>query len=112
VLHVIVDEVSVLLTGDIEPPAQSAIVSAEPSLRVDVMKVPHHGSRYQDPRLPKWSGARLALISAGERNTYGHPARETIEAWQQAGALVARTDTGGDLAVVTEPSLGLVSRGG
>jgi competence protein ComEC len=112
VLHVIVDEVSVLLTGDIEPPAQAAIISAEPSLRVDVMKVPHHGSRYQDPRLPQWSGARLALISAGERNTYGHPAQETIGAWQQAGALVARTDTGGDLAVVTEPSLGLVSRGG
>jgi competence protein ComEC len=111
VLHVIVDEVSVLLTGDIEPPAQAAIISAEPSLRVDVMKVPHHGSRYQDPRLPQWSGARLALISAGERNTYGHPAQETIGAWQQAGALVARTDTGGDLAVVTEPSLGLVSRG-
>ncbi len=112
VLLVVVDGVSMLLTGDIEPEAQAAIISAEPGLHVDVMKVPHHGSRYQDPRLPAWSRARLALISAGEGNMYGHPAPETVSAWQQAGALVARTDTGGDLAVIGGPTLGLVSRNG
>ncbi|MGI9136123.1 MAG: ComEC/Rec2 family competence protein, partial [Candidatus Nanopelagicales bacterium] len=112
VLHVTVDSVSLLLTGDIEPEAQAAIISAEPALRVDVMKVPHHGSRYQDPRLAEWSQARVALISSGEGNSYGHPAPETVEAWQCAGALVARTDTGGDLAVVSRPGLGLVTRRG
>jgi competence protein ComEC len=101
-----------LLTGDVEPEAQAAIISAEPALQVDVMKVPHHGSRYQDPRLPAWSGARVALISAGEGNMYGHPAPETVSAWQQAGALVARTDTGGDLAVIGGLTLGMVSRNG
>jgi competence protein ComEC len=112
VLHALVDGVSILLTGDIEPEAQSAIIRAEPSLRVDVMKVPHHGSRFQDPRLPAWSGARLALISVGERNTYGHPAPETVTAWQVSGALVMSTAMGGDLAVVGGSGLGLVSRGG
>lgn len=112
VLHVTVDSVSLLLTGDIEPEAQAAIISAEPALRVDVMKVPHHGSRYQDPRLAEWSQARVALISSGEGNSYGHPAPETVEAWQRAGALVARTDTGGDLAVVSRRGLGLVTRRG
>lgn len=112
VLHVTVESVSLLLTGDIEPEAQAAIISAEPSLHVDVMKVPHHGSRYQDPRLPAWSQAKVALISSGEGNSYGHPAPETVAAWQQAGALVARTDIGGDLAVVGPRDLGLVPRRG
>ena len=112
VLLVFVDGVSMLLTGDIEPEAQAAIIKGEPALQVDVLKVPHHGSRYQDPRLPRWSAARLALISAGEGNMYGHPAPETVNAWQQAGALVARTDTGGDIAVIGGPTLGLVSRNG
>jgi competence protein ComEC len=112
VLHVTVDEVSILLTGDIEPEAQAAIIGAEPGLHVDVMKVPHHGSRYQDPRLPTWSGARLALISVGSGNSYGHPAPETIDAWVRVGARVARTDTEGDIAVVGGSMLGLVSRGG
>ena len=107
-----VDGVSVLLTGDIEPEAQAAIIGAMPDVSVDVMKVPHHGSRNQDPRLPAWSHARLALISVGEENSYGHPAPETIEAWARVGAQVSRTDVGGDLAVVAGSSLGLVSRGG
>ncbi len=112
VILAVVDGVSMLLTGDVEPEAQAAIIVAEAGLHVDVMKVPHHGSRYQDPRLPAWSHARVALISVGEGNTYGHPAPETVSAWQESGALVARTDTGGDLAVVGGTSLGLVSRAG
>ena len=37
-----------LLTGDVEPEGQHALARALPGLRVDVLKVPHHGSRYQD----------------------------------------------------------------
>lgn len=102
-----------LLAGDVEAEAQSAIIAAEPGLRVDVVKVPHHGSRNQDPRLPTWSGGRVALVSVGLGNTYGHPAPETLDAWRQVGALVGRTDEEGDLAVVRDEagSLGLVTRG-
>ena len=102
-----------LLTGDVEAEAQSAIIAAEPGLRVDVVKVPHHGSRNQDQRLPAWSGARIALMSVGVGNTYGHPAPETLDAWAGAGALVGRTDEQGDLAVVRDAdgNLGLVTRG-
>ncbi len=112
VLYLVVDGVSMLLTGDVEPEAQAAIINAEPTVRIDVMKVPHHGSRYQDPRLPTWSRARVALISVGEGNMYGHPAPETVKAWTDIGALVARTDLGGDLAVVGGERPGLVSRDG
>lgn len=103
-----------LLAGDVEVEAQTAIIAAEPNLRVDVVKVPHHGSRNQDSRLPEWSGGRVALVSVGLGNTYGHPAPETMEAWNRAGALVGRTDEQGDLAVVRDEMgvLGLVTRGG
>jgi competence protein ComEC len=112
VLLLTVDGVRMLLTGDVEPEAQAAMIAAESGVQADIVKVPHHGSRYQDPRLPSWTHARLALISVGEGNMYGHPAAETIEAWTAAGALVARTDTGGDLAVVGGSTPGLVSRRG
>ena len=104
-------QVRTLLTGDVEPAAQSTIMAAEAPVGVDVIKVPHHGSRFQDPGLIAWSGARVALVSVGAQNSYGHPAPETIAAWQAAGAIVARTDEGGDLAVVnTAGELGVVMK--
>lgn len=104
--------VRVLFTGDIEPDAQSAMMSGEAPLGVDVIKVPHHGSRYQDPSLIQWSGARVALVSVGAQNTYGHPAAETLQAWTDAGALVARTDTDGDVAISRQDGqLGVVVKG-
>ncbi|WTB93223.1 hypothetical protein OIE99_22755 [Streptomyces cellulosae] len=43
---------------------------------------------------------RLALISTGEDNTYGHPAPATVDALRAGGAAVLRTDRDGALAVV------------
>jgi competence protein ComEC len=67
---------------------------------VDVLKVPHHGSRYQALDLLLSLGARVALISAGADNDYGHPSPDLLEPLQRAGVRVLRTDTQGDLAVV------------
>jgi competence protein ComEC len=92
--------ISILLTGDMEPEAQERVSQAVPGLQVDVLKVPHHGSRYQDPEFLSGLGARLAVISVGEDNDYGHPAPETISLLEQAGMLVRRTDLSGDVAVV------------
>ena len=104
---------TLLLSGDMEAEAQSAVIASEPGLLVDVAKVPHHGSRNQDPDLPAWSHARIALVSVGVGNSYGHPAPETLDEWAAAGALIGRTDEGGDVAVTKDESgaLGLVARG-
>ncbi|MFT4011218.1 MAG: ComEC/Rec2 family competence protein [Nocardioidaceae bacterium] len=99
----------ILLTGDIEPEAQQALMRAEPGLRADVLKVPHHGSRNQEPALLTGLGARLALISAGKDNDYGHPSPPTLELLRQAGMTIGRTEGAGDLAVVMRDGrLGLV----
>ncbi|MFF3376706.1 ComEC/Rec2 family competence protein [Streptomyces sp. NPDC002680] len=92
-----------LLLGDLEPPAQRALLRTPGAagLRgVDVLKVAHHGSAYQDPDLIRAAAPRLALISCGADNTYGHPAPSTVAALRDGGAVVLRTDEDGALAVV------------
>jgi competence protein ComEC len=91
--------VRILLTGDIEPPAQAALLRAEPGLHADVLKVPHHGSLYQDPDLARTVHARVALTSVGAGNDYGHPAPHTMELVRAAGMRSLRTDLDGDIAV-------------
>ncbi|MEV0205486.1 ComEC/Rec2 family competence protein [Streptomyces sp. NPDC050788] len=91
-----------LLLGDLEPPAQQALLrSPQGALLggVDVLKVAHHGSAYQDPELIRRVAPRLALISCGEDNPYGHPAPGTVAALRAEGAVVLRTDRDGALAV-------------
>ncbi|MZF88075.1 ComEC/Rec2 family competence protein [Streptomyces sp. SID5643] len=92
-----------LLLGDLEPPAQRALArspAAEALEGVDVLKVAHHGSAYQDPGLMGRVAPRLALISCGADNSYGHPAPGTVAALRDGGAAVLRTDRDGALAVV------------
>ena len=103
--------VSLLLTGDVEPAAQRAVLRAHPDLRADVLKVPHHGSAAQDPEFLRRPGARLALVGVGADNSYGHPAGATVDLLTAAGARVLRTDVDGTVAVVVGPGgLGVVTR--
>lgn len=90
----------VLLTGDIEPEAQRALMSSAPPLKVDLAKVPHHGSANQHPRFARWAGADVAVVSSGADNDYGHPAAETVTSWEASGAAVVRTDQHGDVIAV------------
>jgi competence protein ComEC len=104
--------VRMLLTGDIEPAAQAALRRAEPDLRADVFKIPHHGSACQDDALWRAVSPRLAVVSAGRGNDYGHPAAATLERARSSGSLVGRTDQHGDVAVVGPADrLRLVTRG-
>ncbi len=92
--------VTFFLGGDIEPEGQQRLAAALPGLHVDVLKVPHHGSRYQDVPFLQSLGARLAVISVGADNDYGHPAPETVAALAATGERVLRTDRDGSVAVV------------
>ncbi|MFD7499747.1 ComEC/Rec2 family competence protein [Streptomyces sp. NPDC059850] len=102
---------TLLLLGDLEPPAQQALLTAHPALPpVDVLKVAHHGSAYQDPRLIHRLRPRIALISCGADNPYGHPSPRTVAALETRGAAVLRTDRDGPIAV-TGPRLRAVAGG-
>ncbi|WP_405481291.1 ComEC/Rec2 family competence protein [Streptomyces sp. NBC_00009] len=93
---------TLLLMGDLEPPAQRALLRSPVAAAlppVDVLKVAHHGSAYQDPVLLRRLAPRLALISCGENNQYGHPSARTVAELRAGGAAVLRTDRDGALAV-------------
>jgi competence protein ComEC len=109
VLLVEVAGVRLLLTGDVEPESQAALARAWPGLAVDVLKVPHHGSRFQDLDWLLGLGADVAVVSAGVDNDYGHPSPETVDPLVSAGLEVLRTDLDSDVAVtVDEGRLGVV----
>jgi competence protein ComEC len=113
VLDATVDGVRVLMTGDIEPPGQRALARAEPALHADVLKVPHHGSRFQEPDWLAGLGAEVALIGVGPDNRHGHPSPDTVQALEAAGTAVWRTDEDGAIAVVrtSDGVLGVATRG-
>lgn len=89
---------SVLLSGDVETDAQRSLAAAIPP--VTVLKVPHHGSKSQDPAFLAASRARVAVISVGAGNDYGHPAPATLALLRALGMRTFRTDTDGSIAVV------------
>ncbi|MFG2677511.1 ComEC/Rec2 family competence protein [Streptomyces sp. NPDC048392] len=94
--------IRLLLLGDLEPPAQQELARSPAAAElegVDVLKVAHHGSAHQHFGLIRKVAPRLALISCGEDNTYGHPAPGTVAALRAQGATVLRTDRDGALAV-------------
>ena len=83
--------------GDIEPPVQAQLISQIG--HVDIYKVAHHGSRYQDFDLMRELSPSVAVISVGTGNSYGHPAPSTISALTQLHAKVLRTDVDGAVAI-------------
>jgi competence protein ComEC len=99
VLRVALGDVAFLLTGDVEGDGLSGIAFP----RVDVLKVPHHGSRSTSPpAFVAHTSPRVALISVGARNPFGHPHPDVLARYASSGALVLRTDRDGALEVATD----------
>lgn len=100
VLRVTTENRRLLLTGDVEPAAQEALLRQHADVAADVLKTPHHGSGRQSSKFFEAVGARIATISAGEDNDYGHPAAEALQLLREHRVAWWRTDTDGDVAVV------------
>ncbi|MDQ3825669.1 MAG: competence protein ComEC, partial [Actinomycetota bacterium] len=101
-----------LLTGDVELDAQVDLLASGQDLRADVLKVAHHGSRFNAEQFLAAVRPRVAIISVGAHNRYGHPSQHVIDVLAAAGTRVMRTDLNGDVAVAGGPSLQVVARGG
>jgi competence protein ComEC len=95
---------SVLFTGDVEHAAEALLVEARgAALKSDVLKVGHHGSRTSST--PELLGAvkpRLAVISAGRANSFGHPHQEVEERLRAKVQHVLRTDVVGGVRVLSD----------
>ena len=98
-LLISIGKFSIYTSGDTEPPAQQAITESGLIHMVDLMKVSPHGSAYQYTPLLDSLRPKVAIISVGAGNTYGHPAQATIAALEQRGVRVLRTDLDGAIAL-------------
>jgi competence protein ComEC len=96
--------VSMLLTGDVETEAVGDLLAAGPeALASDVLKAPHHGSNTGlSPALLAAAHPRVAFISVGRGNPYGHPAPETLRLLRDAGVPVYRTDEQGTIEFLSD----------
>jgi competence protein ComEC len=99
---------TVLLATEPEEPAQEWLLESGQALTADVLKVPHHGAATSIPEFFQAVQAQHAIVSVGE-NTYGHPVPSTLDALEEAGATVWRTDEHGTVTVTFEGGQPVVS---
>jgi len=93
--------VSLLLTGDLGLDGEAALLDRGPPLRILVLKVAHHGSRFATgPQFLAAARPAIAVVSVGARNPFRHPAGETLGRLAAAGARLYRTDRDG--AIILE----------
>jgi len=97
---------SALLTGDIELAQEQRLVAAGANLKADVLLAPHHGSKtsssaaFLDAVQPT-----LALVQAGYRNRFGHPALPVVARYRERGiALVTSSQCGAATWTSQQPS--------
>ncbi|KQX33454.1 DNA internalization-related competence protein ComEC/Rec2 [Variovorax sp. Root434] len=86
-----------LLAGDIERLQETALVTRTPELlRADVLLAPHHGSKTSSsPAFLDAVKPRIAIVQAGYRNRFGHPAQEVAARYlERGGQLVENTRCG------------------
>jgi len=92
---------SMLLTGDIEKPAEAELLKRAPeSLPADVLLVPHHGSRTSSSA--EFLAAvhpSVAVVPVGHRNRFGHPKAEVMDRYSSMNTRIFRTDRDGALTV-------------
>lgn len=90
-----------LFPGDLDAAAERALTARRPGgLEADLLKVSHHGSaRSSDARFLAAVSPRLAVVSAGVRNAYSHPAAEALARLGAVAPVVLRTDRDGAVRV-------------
>ena len=89
-----------LITGDLNADSETQLLGAHAIPPVDLLVAGHHGSKYSTSSLLlRKTMPKAVIVSVGE-NSYGHPAQETLDRIQSAGAKVLRTDELGTIRCI------------
>lgn len=104
-LFLTLDDVGVLLTGDLELEGEVAMVNSGLILDADILKVAHHGSKSStSPLFLESFTPEDTVISAGENNSYGHPSPDVLNRLKSFGANIWRTDQQGTIEFLIDGS--------
>lgn len=94
---------TVLLTGDSEGPLEYQLIGSGATLQADILKVGHHGSKTSTTdELLHAVAPRVAIISVGRKNSYGHPHQQTLDTLEKFGVKTFRTDLDGDVRFTSD----------
>ena len=94
---------SFLFTCDISSVAEKKIINSKEDVLSDVLKVAHHGSKYSTSDIfLEAAEPKIAVISAGAKNTYGHPTPEVLQRLEKFGIKILRTDKDGDVKMESD----------
>ncbi|WP_346846303.1 ComEC/Rec2 family competence protein [Clostridium sp. UBA3061] len=93
---------SFLFTGDMEEEVENILLASKKSLESTVLKVAHHGSKTSSSKgfLSKVN-PRIAVISCGMGNDFGHPHKNTLKALENLNSKILRTDINGNIIIKT-----------
>lgn len=84
---------SFLFTGDATDITEKILLKKKQNLKVDVLKVGHHGSKYSTTTdFLNATNPKYAIISVGKNNTYNHPDTKTINKLNKYNIETHRTD--------------------
>lgn len=98
VLYGKINDLNYLFTGDISASIESKIIIDNPNLKVDVLKVSHHGSKTStSDNFIKRLDLKFAIISVGSNNIYNHPNNEVINVLEKYNIKIYRTDIVGTI---------------
>lgn len=103
VLRIVYKSSAFLLTGDIEALGEEKLATSEQTLRSQILKSPHHGSRSSSswPFLEAVS-PDITVITVGRNNVYHFPHQEVLDRYEQLKVRVYRTDINGAVEIVTD----------
>lgn len=90
----------ILVTGDLDLAGERRLVRDRKIPKADVLVVGHHGSKNAtSAELLAAARPKVAVISLGAGNPFGHPAQETLDRLEKAGCAVFRTDQSGTIVI-------------
>jgi competence protein ComEC len=102
VLRLDYGDFSMLLPGDAEEQTEHRMLTKDVNLKVKILKVAHHGSKYATAQdFVDRVKPEVAIISCGEWNRYGHPAQVVLDRLQAAHVKLYRTDLQGEITITT-----------
>ncbi|MGE5174584.1 MAG: DNA internalization-related competence protein ComEC/Rec2 [Betaproteobacteria bacterium] len=92
-----------LFPGDIGDVSEQYLIKSGQSLKCDVLKVPHHGSKSSSTdAFVSLARPEIAVVTVGRTNPYHHPSEDVIERYEKIGARICRTDTDGAVIIRTK----------
>ena len=85
---------SFLFMGDAEIEIEEELIVSKINLSSDLIKVGHHGSKTSSSQnFINYIKPKIAIISSGRDNKFGHPSIRVIKRYERAGVQIYRTDT-------------------